>query len=168
MEKQNLENQESIWKKIQNERGGIAQIHEVFRDYTEGVEAHYEFYKKVVLSSAPQEALSRLEREYLAFRVSQHNQCTYCYTHHKAAFDNCVEVSCKNISSEKRVLLDELAQSLTQFPWKTPLLKKRFVEIFNEVQWKHAVMVVGYFNMANRLAFAMDVELESYFSQTCL
>lgn len=167
MENQKIENEVSIWEKIKAERGGIAQIHEVFHDYLDGVEAHYDFYKRVVISQDNEQTLSRLEREYLAYKVSEYNQCPYCYKHHKSAFENIEVISNQKIEPQKLELLDQLAQSLTLSPWKTAQLKKRFMSIFSEVKWKHAVMVAGYFNMANRLAFAMDIELEENFTQTC-
>lgn len=167
MENQKIENEVSIWEKIKAERGGVAQIHEVFRDYLDGVEAHYDFYKRVVICKDSERTLGRLEREFLAYRVSEYNQCPYCYTHHKSAFENIKVVSQKNIGPEKLELLDQLAKSLTLTPWKTAQLKKRFIALFSEIKWKHAVMVAGYFNMANRLAFAMDIELEENFAQTC-
>lgn len=38
---------------------------------------------------------------------------------------------------------------------------------FNKAQWLHSVMVISYFNMANRIAFATGIELEDDFQQTC-
>ena len=36
----------------------------------------------------------------------------------------------------------------------------------SQTQYQHAVIVVGYFNMVNRIDFAMDLELEEDFEKT--
>jgi len=36
-----------------------------------------------------------------------------------------------------------------------------------DAEFEHAVMVVSYFNLANRCAHAMGLELEANFEKTC-
>jgi len=53
--------------------------------------------------------------------------------------------------------------------WRTNSLKRSFIEAgFSEAEWQHAVMVVAYFNFANRCAHAMGLELEENFHFTCI
>ena len=81
MERNNLE---KVFNKIKKERGEVASIYKAFSDFPEGVQAHFQFYKKILLD--PDLPLSRLQREYLAFSTSQENQCPYCIGHHREAF----------------------------------------------------------------------------------
>lgn len=153
---------ENILKSIKSQRGEVANIHKEFRDFPEGISAHYEFYKSVLLDeNLP---LSRAHREFLAFKTSEANQCPYCINHHKAAFDNHKE----DLNKEVENLLTDFAQTMTKSPWKANLFSKRFEQQgFSKAEWQHAVFVVGYFNFANRLAFAMDLELEDNYKKSC-
>jgi len=42
-------NKDDIYKLIQGERGGLAQIHTSFSEFPEGILAHYHFYKSIML-----------------------------------------------------------------------------------------------------------------------
>lgn len=156
-------NIEEIFALIQNERGGLASIHTAFKDFPEGVLAHYLFYKSIILKEDL--PLKRAEREYLAYKTSEYNQCPYCIGHHKTAFDNFKK---EKLDEKRLVLLEELAQKLTKEPWKANGMKKKFLtEGFLEAEWQHAIMVVSYFNFANRCAHGMDLEIEVDFEKTC-
>ncbi len=158
----NLDNE--IFKVIKGERGGVANIHSAFSDFLQGVEAHYQFYQKIMLASDL--PLSRSDREQLAWLTSQSNQCPYCIHHHQEAYKNTLDES---VDAKKNQVLEELAQTLTKEPWKASQLKAEFCSLgFSEAEWQHAVMVVSYFNLANRCAFAMDLDLEEGFEKTCL
>lgn len=140
----------------------MAEIHQAFSGFPEGVGAHYDFYKRVML--AEDLPLSRACREYLAMRTSQSNRCTYCIGHHAEAFQN----QPQNIPHEHLELLNDFSEVLSRDPQKASLFKDRFLEhSFTAAQWQHAVMIVAYFNFANRLAFAMGLELEESFHVTC-
>jgi uncharacterized peroxidase-related enzyme len=153
---------ENTLQSIKSERGEVANIHKVFQDFPEGITAHYEFYKKIILDeSLP---LSRAHREFLAFKTSETNQCPYCVNHHKAAYENHKE----DLNKEIENLLTEFAETMTKSPWKANLFAERFEQHgLSKAEWQQAVFVVGYFNMANRLAFAMNLELEDNFKKSC-
>jgi uncharacterized peroxidase-related enzyme len=156
-------NPSDIFETIRRERNGVAGIHTAFSSFPEGIAAHYEFYKKIIL--AADLPLARAEREYLAWMTSEANSCPYCIGHHKAAF-RAAEGS--SFSSDKTEILGALARELTVNPWKASQLRTIFLAAgYSDAQWGHAVMVVGYFNFANRCAHAMDLELETNFEATC-
>ncbi|MBT3982477.1 MAG: hypothetical protein HOE90_14050 [Bacteriovoracaceae bacterium] len=152
-----------IIDRIRKERGEVAEIHHAFRDFPEAMEAHFEFYQKIIVGdNLP---LERIEREFLAVSTSEANKCPYCIGHHQKALDNIGEI---DLPSEKKEIYRKLAQTLSSEPHKSHLLKKEFNSIHqDESAWQHAVFIVSYFNMANRLAFAMDLELEENFHKSC-
>lgn len=152
-----------IFETIRAERDGIAEIHSAFKSFPEGVSAHYQYYKQVIL--APNLPLNRGDREYLAWKTSEANECPYCVGHHKAAFQASDGMS---LDPAKIAVLNLLAQELTTSPWKASQVKSDFFKAgYSEAQWCHAVMVVSYFNFANRCAHAMELELENGFEATC-
>jgi len=152
-----------IFETIKRERNGVAGIHSAFASFPEGVAAHYQFYKQIIL--AADLPLTRNEREFLAWKTSEANQCPYCIAHHRVAFDVSKGPS---LDAEKVEVLGELAHELTLNAWKASRLKTRFFAAgYSDAQWSHAVMVVGYFNFVNRCAHAMGLELESDFETTC-
>ena len=152
-----------IFKRIHKARGGVAAIHHAFSDFPHGVEAHFDFYSSIMLHEPL--PLPRREREWLAVKVSQANQCPYCVAHHRAAL--------RKLGGSKRAkkrysCLTLLAEILTKEPWRASSLKPIFLEAgFSDPEWQHAIMIVGYFNFANRCAFAMNVEVEPDFTETC-
>jgi len=156
----------SILQKIENERGGVASIHGVFSEFPQGIIAHYEFYQAIFLGeNLP---LSRFEREYLAVETSKQNVCPYCIGHHEEALKNQEYQNARLIGEEKREALSNLAQILTQQPYKASVTKPEFLRVgYKEEEFQHAVFVVSYFNLANRLAHAMDLDLEPDFEKTC-
>ena len=153
---------QTVLDQILEERGGVAGIHLAFKDFSEGVSAHYEFYKRIMLADGL--PLNRVYREYLAMITSQANRCAYCISHHSEAFQNQSE----NIPQGQIDLLNEFSEILSRDAQRAYEFKDKFLsQSFTAAQWQHAVMIVSYFNFANRLAFAMDLELEPSFHVTC-
>lgn len=153
----------NIFETIQRERNGVASIHSEFSKFPAGVAAHYEFYKRLVLDDGL--PLTRVEREFLAFKTSEANECPYCIGHHRAAFD---KISTTRIEQSRIKPLEHLAYTLTKEAWKAHLLAPMFLEAgFSPAEWQHAVMIVSYFNFANRCAHAMNLQLEENFQTTC-
>ncbi len=153
----------TILDEIKSERGAVANIHSAFSEYPEGIKAHYDFYRAVVLGDGP---LPREEREWLATETSIANECPYCYRHHTSAFEK--NGGNQQFLSRRMELLGQLATTLTKSYWKAKILKDDFVaEGFTESEWQHATMIVSYFNFANRCAHAMDLEIESNFEESC-
>lgn len=155
-------NKDDIYKLIQGERGGLAQIHTSFSEFPEGILAHYHFYKSIMLKE--ELPLSRVQRELLAVEVSKANSCPYCIAHHSEALSNTNE----SVEEEKAKVLSSLAEVLTRTPWKASAIHADFIGSgFAEAQWQHAIMVVSYFNFVNRCAHARGLELEINFESTC-
>lgn len=153
-----------IFKKIKEERGGLAQIHSVFLDFPKAAEAHYDFYKSMLLDEDL--PLTRLQREALAYFTSESNVCTYCVGHHKAAYAQQMKEGC--LKDETVRLFAQLAEALSKGFTAVHQLETDFLNAgFTRAQWLHSVMVVSYFNMANRIAFATRIELEEGFEKTC-
>lgn len=152
-----------IFRKIREERGGVAKIHSSFEAFPEGVSAHFYFYEQIILANNL--PLSRAEREFLAVKTSEANECPYCIGHHRAAYEN---FTSSPINPVRENALRTLAETLSKTMWKANPQKKNFLDAgFTEAEWQHAVMVVAYFNFANRCAHAMGLELEENFQTTC-
>lgn len=152
-----------IFQVIHRERNGVASIHTAFQEFPEGVSAHYQLYKQIILSDGL--PLPREEREFLAVKTSEANKCPYCIGHHQSALDR---FDPNSISENRAGLLQKLAETLTTEMWKASALKKSFIAAgFSEAEWQHAVMIVAYFNFANRCVHAMGLELEENFQATC-
>ena len=151
-----------IFERIRSERGGLASIHLAFGDFAQGVAAHYDFYKSIML--AEDLPLDRSDREYLATETSRLNRCPYCIAHHSEA----LKIAGSEPKGERLTILKTLAQSMTLEPWKSSSLFDQFItQGFSHAQWQHAVMVVSYFNFVNRCAHAMSLEVEPDFKETC-
>ncbi len=152
-----------VFDKIRQERGGVAHIHSAFSDFPEGVAAHYGFYKSIMLADGL--PLPRQEREYLAYRVSEHNACPYCVAHHQKALDLHSTAPLKDV---QQLALDQLALAISLKPWTAHIQHDTFLNAgFSEAQWQHAVMVGSYFCLANRCALSMNIELEGDYSKSC-
>ncbi|PIU01036.1 MAG: hypothetical protein COT74_00595 [Bdellovibrionales bacterium CG10_big_fil_rev_8_21_14_0_10_45_34] len=153
---------DDIFEKIKSERGGLASIHLAFSEFTQGVAAHYDFYKSIMLNEGL--PLGRSDREFLAVETSRLNQCPYCVAHHAEALKH----SGSEPAGGKLEILKALAHTMTLEPWKSsPLFTQFIAQGFSQAQWQHAVMVVSYFNFVNRCAHAMNLEIEPDFKDTC-
>lgn len=154
MEQQQLENL------ISESRGMVANIHSAFMPYPNGVLAHYRFYSRVVLNEGP---LPRVVREFIAMEVSRANRCDYCFYHHSSAYDQRITLE---IPAEELSYFKEFAEVVSKNPHRVSKLKASFP--YNvEGTWEHAIMIASYFNMANRMAAAMELEIEDNFQISC-
>lgn len=155
-----------ILKLISAERGGVADIHSAFKDFPQGLWAHYQFYKQIMLDEPL--PLARTEREYLAMEVSQANTCPYCIAHHTEAYKDAHGNSGVELAEVKKNALLEAAKTLTLKPYAAANIEENFKRAgFTSAQWQHAVMVISYFNFANRCAHAMGLQVEANFEETC-
>jgi len=149
-----------IFDEIKSKRGGVASIHSVFKDYPQGVEAHFYFYEKILLGEGP---LSRADREFLAVCTSQANECPYCVAHHQDVLNNQADIEPK-----RKEKLERFAKILTREPWKSQVeFLKLIHEGFSKPEAQHATMVVSYFNFVNRCVHALGLKLEDNFQDTC-
>ncbi|MBY0517538.1 MAG: carboxymuconolactone decarboxylase family protein [Bacteriovoracaceae bacterium] len=153
----------NVLNTIIKHRGKVAHIHTSFSDFPEGIEAHFNFYNSLLLNeNLP---LSRAERELLALETSKANRCSYCISHHEVAFER---HDLNGITQIRKILFKELAEMLSHSPWKASILENKFLENgVSSAEWQHAVMVVSYFNFANRCAFAMGIKIEEDFKISC-
>lgn len=150
------------YSQIEAERGGLATIHTSFSEFPEGILAHYQFYKSIMLQEGL--PLERADREHLAVGVSKANACPYCIAHHEEALKN----TKTKVDENRARALDLLAETLTRTPWKSSALHSDFLTSgFTEAQWQHAIMVVSYFNFVNRCAHARGLAIEADFESTC-
>lgn len=153
---------ETIFKKIEQERGMVSRIYSDFSDFPESVEAHFNLNKALILSeTAP---LPRAERELLAYVTSDANGNIYCSSHHQKAFENYES----DVDPQRVTMLKNLAESLTKAPQEAHNLRATFLSNgFTQAEWQHAVNIIAYFNFTNRLAFAMNLQLEEGFEKSC-
>lgn len=152
---------EEVYADILSERNDVAEIHQAYASFPQGMQAHYQFYKKVILSQFG--PLQRGEREYLAVKTSEFNACRYCIEHHSEALRK-FEVP---LNLERMKFYEDLVEVITITPWKASPFKERALEVgLSEAEYSHAVMIISYFNMANRLAFAQGIKLEENFKIT--
>lgn len=152
----------NIFEKIKKERGGVANIHTAFSKFPIGISAHYDFYKSLILNDDL--PLGRAEREFIAYRISEENNCSYCINHHKAAF----RTTKIGLDESIQVVLSDFSRVISKEPWKSSLFNEVFLNNgYTEAQFQHAVMVASYFNFVNRCAFAMGLELEEDFEKMC-
>lgn len=155
-----------INKKLESERGGVANIHKAFYALPEMIAAHYDFYKNMII--AENLPLDRVEREYLAVLTSSHNSCRYCYNHHLIALEKNILKLGKAIQEDRKIFFQDIAKTLTLTPERASSLKDAAIESgFNNAEYAHMVVIVAYFAMANRLAFGMGIELEENFERLC-
>jgi alkylhydroperoxidase family enzyme len=65
---------EEVYSRIQNKRGGIAEIYRIQSLDPQGLEHHLEMYLDLMFARSP---LSRFQRELIGVVVSQVNECHY-------------------------------------------------------------------------------------------
>lgn len=156
---------DDIFGTIRRERGGVSNLFSEFEGYPEGVKAHFEFYRQLMLQPGP---LSREEREFLIMETSLANECPYSFRHASQALEFLRENSGKEMPSRRRELLALLAIRVAREPRKASALRFDFLDAgFSHAEWQQAVMIASYGNFANRLAEAMDLTLEEGFEATC-
>lgn len=156
-------NHSTIFDIIKKDRGDIANIHKSFESFMPMVEGHYQFYQKIMLGETL--PLSRQMREYLAVWTSQENECPYCINHHKAALNYHYS---ETLPIDKSNYYRSLVKCICHEPWKASVFKTQAMGLgISEAEYAHAVAVISYFNMANRLVFAMDIELEENYHRSC-
>ncbi len=152
--------QQQIEIMISESRGMVANIHTAFMEYPDGVLAHYRFYTSVMLNDGP---LPRAVRECIAKEVSIANRCEYCFHHHSAALSHHLSGELPEIELE---YLKKFAEIITKHPQRASELKPSF-PYDTEGAWEHAIIIASYFNMANRMASSMEINIEEDFQISC-
>tara|TARA_R110002072_G_scaffold534_7_gene4126 strand:+ start:32469 stop:32939 length:471 start_codon:yes stop_codon:yes gene_type:complete len=150
-----------IYSKIKSERNTVANIHREFELLPNIVETHFDFYQTIVLKDGP---LSRGEREFLAVLTSESNSCEYCIEHHSSS----LQKYSFQIPKERSLFFEDFAKTLTKEPYKCFKYREKANEIgITEEEFAHAVFIISYFNMANRLVYGMNIKLEDNFEESC-
>src|SRR3989338_7517652 len=75
---------DDVFGTIRRERGGVPNLFAEFDAYPEGVKAHFEFYRQLMLAPGP---LAREERERIVLEASLANECPYSFRHASQALE---------------------------------------------------------------------------------
>ncbi|GAB4150835.1 MAG: peroxidase-related enzyme [Planctomycetota bacterium] len=165
-----------LYSRIASERSDVANILAIQGVNPKVLARHFDLYVATVFGKSP---LSRAEREIIALVVSVANNCFYCKSHHAEAlhqlgFDKAmlkaIKVSRKKADlSPKLKAICDFSEKLTLRPRsvvKADIDKLRAVGL-DDRAIHDVVATTAYFNMANRIAMGLGVELEENFEQTC-
>ena len=161
---------------VKGARGGVAHIWQAMGHHAPLIPAHLAIYQATMFDEW---ALNRRQCELLATAASGVNECRYCAMHHGAPLEregqSPEEVQALKINPMTAPLqnpgdsaLRDLAVKLTATPAGdlSPEMSRLAELGFTEAQRAHAVMVVAYFNMMNRIANGLAVPLEPDFAVT--
>jgi uncharacterized peroxidase-related enzyme len=161
----------SIYEHIRSRssRGSVSNLWQAQGLDPNGLEGCYALYEKLMGDPAP---LTPTQAELLAVVVSATNGCTYCVAHHGPrlarvlgneglARSVAMDYRIADLTARDRVLLD-YAVALTCEPSER---KREDIERVREYGFGDAMVVrateiVAYYNMVNRVASSLGVELE--------
>lgn len=155
--------------KSRSSRGRVSNLWQAQGVDRTGLAASYALYEKLMGDPAP---LSAAQAELLALVVSATNGSTYCVAHHgpklaKALDDEslaravAMDYRTADLTARDRVLLD-YAVALTCEPSERKLEDVERVREYglDDAMIVKATEIVGFYNMINRLAASLGVELE--------
>lgn len=165
-----------LYERIAGARGGVAEVMAVQSLNPAAMAAHFDFYTTLLFGRSE---LDRRTREMIGVIVSATNNCAYCVEHHTAplqAYRVDPELLAQlqqglvpdaNLSTAMVQLLD-FARRLTSDPAPDP----QAIEALRAAGWSDAAildatLIVGYFNLVNRLVLGLGVQLEEGFEVTC-
>lgn len=164
------------FQRVRGARGGVAHIWQAIGHHAPLIPAHLAIYQATMFDGW---ALDRRRCEVLATTASGVNQCTYCAMHHGAPLARegqaQEEVQALKLDPASAPLKDpgdaalrDLAVKLTAAPSAdlAPEMERLAGLGFTETQRAHAVLVVAYYNMMNRIANGLRVPLEPDFAAT--
>jgi len=166
----------SVYEHIRSRssRGSVSNLWQAQSLDPNGLEAAYGLYEKLMGNPAP---LTAAQAEMLALVVSATNGCTYCVAHHgpklakaldDAALAHAIAMDYResDINARDRVLLD-YAIALTCEPSERKLEDVERVREYglDDAMIVRATEIVAYYNMINRVASSLGVELEEGVSE---
>lgn len=164
------------FERVKGARGGVAHIWQALGHHAPMIPAHLAIYQATMFDGW---ALDRRQCELLATAASGVNECLYCSMHHGAPLaregQSPEEVIALKANPAEALLqnpldsgLRDLAVKLTKTPSADLTAEMAcLAELgFSEAQRAHAVMVVAYYNMMNRIANGLAVPLEPDFAST--
>ena len=168
--KLNYEDQKnaSNYLKVVNEKiGFVPNVLKAFSNFPKQFEGFTKLYNSIMLGES---GLSKLEREMIAVTVSSENQCFYCIAAHGATVRElsldpqlgerlASNFEAANLSKKHKTML-LFARNLTRNPSIVNEEDRRALNKvgFNDRDIWDISLVVGFFNMTNRLAIASEME----------
>ena len=168
--KLNYEDQKnaSNYLKVVNEKiGFVPNVLKAFSNFPKQFEGFTKLYNSIMLGES---GLSKLEREMIAVTVSSENQCFYCLAAHGATVRELSQdpqlgerlasnFEAANLSKKHKTML-LFARNLTRNP--SIVNEEDRIALnkvgFNDRDIWDISLVVGFFNMTNRLAIASEME----------
>jgi len=158
----------SDYLKIVKEKiGFVPNVLNAFSKFPKQFEGFTKLYNSLMLGES---GLSKLEREMIAVTVSAENQCFYCLVAHGAAVRELSEdpqlgerlasnFESANLSKKHKVML-RFVRTLTKNPSTINENDRQTLtnEGFNDRDIWDISLIVGFFNMTNRLAIASEME----------
>lgn len=164
------------YARVKGARGGVAHVWQGMGYHAPLIPAHLALYQATMFDGW---ALDRRQCELLATAASGTNGCRYCAMHHGAPLEregqDPQEVAALRLDPVAAILrspgdaaLRDLAVKLTASPSAglEPEMARLAELGFTEAQRAHAVMVVAYYNMMNRIANGLAIPLEPDFAAT--
>ncbi len=158
----------SDYLKIVKEKiGFVPNVLNAFSKFPKQFEGFTKLYNSVMLGDS---GLSKLEREMIAVTVSSENQCFYCLVAHGAAVRELSDdpqlgerlasnFESANLSKKHKAML-RFVRALTKNPSTINENDRQILthEGFNDRDIWDISLIVGFFNMTNRLAIASEME----------
>ena len=158
----------SDYLKIVKEKiGFVPNVLNAFSKFPKQFEGFTKLYNSLMLGES---GLSKLEREMIAVTVSAENQCFYCLVAHGAAVRELSDdpqlgerlasnFESANLSKKHKAML-RFVRTLTKNPSTINENDRQVLtnEGFNDRDIWDISLIVGFFNMTNRLAIASEME----------
>ena len=158
----------SDYLKIVKEKiGFVPNVLNAFSKFPKQFEGFTKLYNSLMLGES---GLSKLEREMIAVTVSSENQCFYCLVAHGAAVRELSDdpqlgerlasnFESANLSKKHKVML-RFVRTLTKNPSTINDNDRQILtnEGCNDRDIWDITLIVGFFNMTNRLAIASEME----------
>ena len=158
----------SDYLKIVKEKiGFVPNVLNAFSKFPKQFEGFTKLYNSLMLGES---GLSKLEREMIAVTVSSENQCFYCLVAHGAAVRELSDdpqlgerlasnFESANLSKKHKAML-RFVRTLTKNPSTINKNDRQVLtnEGFNDRDIWDISLIVGFFNMTNRLAIASEME----------
>ena len=157
---------QAYFQKCQDKLGFIPNVLAAYAFDSAKLEAFAAMYNDLMLAPS---GLSKLEREMIAVAVSSQNRCYYCLTAHGAAVRQysgqpmlgehmVMNYRAARLDKRQRAMLD-FAVKLTVEPWAVEEADREALRRagFSDRDIWDIAAVVGFFNMSNRVASAIDM-----------
>ncbi|MGD9766071.1 MAG: peroxidase-related enzyme [Pseudolabrys sp.] len=164
----------AYFRKCEEKLGFIPNVLLAYAFDNAKLEAFVAMYNDLMLGPS---GLSKLEREMIAVAVSSQNRCYYCLTAHGAAVRQyagnpilgeqmVMNYRAARLDKRQRAMLD-FAVRLTMQPWaiEEPDRERLRRAGFNDRDIWDISAVVGFFNMSNRVASAIDMRPNTVYHQ---